>query len=47
MSSGEKAILESDVIVFCAKKEEEELEGEGKEEEAKGEKDDTESWGQS
>ena len=28
-------------------RDEEELEGEGKEEEAKGEKDDTESWGQS
>ena len=38
------------MLVFCAKKEEWELEGEekeGKEEEAKGEKDDTESWGQS
>ena len=46
MNSGEKAILESDVLVFCAVKEEE-REGEGKEEEAKEEKDDTESWGQS
>ena len=55
ISSGEKAILESDVLVFCAKKEEgeledEEKEDEGKEEVAKGEKankDDKESWGQS
>ena len=35
------------MLIFCAKKEEGELEGEGKEEEAKEEKDDTESWGQS
>ena len=41
-------IPESDVLVFCAMgKEEGELKGEGKEEEAKEEKDDTESWGQS
>ena len=38
------------MLVFCAKKEEGELEGKEKEDEAKGEKadkDDTESWGQS